>query len=335
MKRWITLFALVILVQVGLTVYTHWNATVPQGIVTNGPLITIKSAEIDGLLFEDDQGKKLHIQKVNGQWLLPDSLNFPADSIRVQALIEKITQLNREWPEASTTEAASRFRVAADDYAHRLSLVVQGKTQQVLYFGTSPGLRKLYLRLEGDSEIHSMEIAAHDLAVDPGDWIDTTVLHLKEKQLAEVKLPEVVLKKGKEGLLPVGLKEGEEVNTKKLGSLVNRLTGLSISAILGTERKPEYGLDRPVLTYSVILQDGKTLTYSFAQKVQTTAEQEKTPPEDNSYILEVSSLKQLVQVDGWQVEAIKNAKREELVQMKAKAADEQESVQPPSNTVPH
>nr|WP_320013065.1 DUF4340 domain-containing protein [uncultured Desulfobulbus sp.] len=331
MKRWITLCALLALAQAGLTLWTNWNAGGQQRAVAKGNLVALNVADIDTLLFEESDGNTLKIQKIDGRWQLPDSMGFPADSIRVQGLVEKITQLKREWPEASTAEAATRFKVSRDNFAHRLRLSGQGKELQVIYFGSSPGLRQLYLRCAGDPEIHSIEMTAHDLSTRPGDWIDTTVLHLKKEQLVEVKLPEIDLTRVKGSLQPVDLQQGEEVEAHRLNGLLNRLTGLSISAILGSEDKPEYGLAKPVFSYSVSLENGQIISYSFAQKTAAQTPDDQASPQESSYILKTSALNQLVQVDGWQVDALKKIKRTDIVQHKAVAEEEKDA----SSQVPH
>ncbi|MDD2463599.1 MAG: DUF4340 domain-containing protein [Desulfobulbus sp.] len=317
MKRWILVCALLVLVQVGATVWTNWGQPQSGTLAAKGPLLALQAASINGLLLEDFAGQKLALEKRNEHWVLPGADKFSADAVRIQGLIDKLVGLQRGWPEAATSEAATRFKVAPENFAHRLTVLENGKAVKVIYFGSSPGLRALYLRVDKDPEIYSMTIAANDLAAKEGDWIDTTVLHLKADQVVRVQLPGLELEQGKAGLQPVGLKEGEELVKEQRDLLVNRLTGLSISALLGKEVRPEYGLDHPVLAYSVVLKDGTTISYQFGQKPKSAQAQEKTPSViDNSYVLKVSNQEQLLQVDGWQVDELKKASRGELVQTK-------------------
>ncbi|MGD9949541.1 MAG: DUF4340 domain-containing protein [Desulfobulbus sp.] len=321
MKRWIIVGVLLVLVQAGLTVWTNGVYENSGTQSAKGPLLAVQATAVDGLLLEDNEGHKLKLGKRNNHWLLPGSGNFPADSIRIQTLIEKLVNLQRGWPEATTSDAAGRFKVAPDNFVHRLTLLANGKTLKMIYFGSSPGLRKLYLRVDKDPEIHSMTIAAHDLETKADDWIDTTVLHLKADQVARVHLPGLELEQGKDGLQPVGLQAGEEVVKDRRDMLVSRLTGLSISAILGKERKTEYGLDHPVLEYSVELKDGSKISYQFGQAPKPAeAKDGNLPPvTDNRYVLKVSNQEQLLRVDGWQVDELKKASRAELVKAKVVA----------------
>ncbi|MGE4560385.1 MAG: DUF4340 domain-containing protein [Desulfobulbus sp.] len=323
MKRWIIVCALLVLIQAGLTFWTNWGQRDGGAPAAKGPLLAVQAASISSLLLEDNEGHKLALKKVKDHWVLPGSDGFPADSIRIQGLIDKLVHLQRGWPEATTGDAATRFKVAPENFVHRLTLLENGNPLKVLYFGTSPGLRKLYLRVDKDPEIHAMTLAAHDLATKVDDWIDTSVLHLKADQVVRVHLPGVELERGKDGLQPVGLQEGEELVKSERDGLVNRLTGLSISALLGPEAKPEYGLDHPALEYSVELEGGATISYLFGQPPKPAEAKDSQPLPVTSYVLKVSSQEQLLRVDGWQVDMLKKASRAELVKAKVTATPPQ------------
>jgi hypothetical protein len=279
----------------------------------------MQGVTITGLLLEDGAGRSMALNKVKDGWILPGSGGFSADAVRIQSLIGKLTALQRGWPEATTAEAATRFKVAADRFEHKLTLLQQEKPVAVVYFGTSPGLRKLYFRVDNDPEIHVLEVPPHDLDTSADAWIDTTVLHLKPEQVLRVSLPGVELERTKEGLQPVGLQEGEELIKDRLDSLVKRLSRLSISHILGKEIKPEYGLDQPALQYSIALEGGTTLDYLFGQPPKSVSKEGEPAVGDNSYVLKVSNQEQLLRVDGWQVDELKIASRASLVKPKAEA----------------
>ena len=334
MKRLIIAAALLVLVQVGLTVWTHWGDKGEKTRSTRGALLSVQAASIDGLLFEDQAGRKLQLSKVKNHWLLPESGQFPADSKRIDGLLDTLVRLQYEWPEATTAEAAKRFKVAPENFVYRVSLLAGGKPLKVLYFGSSAGLRKLYFRVDNEAAIHSMVVSAHDLSTAFDDWIDTSVLYLNADQVAQVHLPGLDLVQGKEGLVPADLKKGEELVKEKRDLLVNRLTRLSISAILGKEVKPAHGLDRPILEYRLELKDGTRISYQFGEPPKPVPGQEQGPS-DNSSVLKVSTLEQLLRVDGWQVEELKKASRAELVRPMAPIPDAKGEKDEPAETHIH
>jgi len=322
MKRWIYVCAIVALAQAGLAVWTNVARHAGETRANKGLLLNVKAAEVNELLLEDGQGRKLTLKKDADRWLLPDSGSFPADAERVQGLIDRLAGLQRGWPEATTPEAAARFKVAPDTFERKLSLRANGKNAAVVYFGTSPGLRKVYLRADQDADIQAMPLAPNELEIQADNWIDAGVLRLKPEQVTRVDLPNLQLTRTPDGLQPADLKPEEELIKERRDALIKRLTGLSITAILGKEPKPEYGLDAPALRYTVELEGGGKIDYVVGQapKPEKTegdsADAQPSAPTDNSSVIKTSNQEQLLRIDGWQIEELKHATRGSLVRPK-------------------
>ncbi|WP_306547808.1 DUF4340 domain-containing protein [Desulfobulbus sp.] len=342
MKRWIVMCAIVALAQAGLAVWTNLARHAGETQVSKGPVLNLKAAEVNELLLEDGQGQKLALKKEADRWLLPDSGAFPADSERVQGLIDRLAGLQRGWPEATTAEASTRFKVAPDTFERKLSLRANGKDVAVVYFGISPGLRKVYLRADKDADIQAMPLTPNELELQVDNWIDAGILRLKPEQVTRVDLPNLHLERTQDGLQPADIKPDEELVKERRDALVKRLTGLSISAILGKESKPEYGLDTPVLRYTVELEGGVKIDYLVGQppkpekpEGQAAPEDAQPPqPADNSYVVKASNQEQLLRIDGWQIEELKNAARASLVRTKAQQpAAPQQSATPDTTTI--
>jgi hypothetical protein len=313
------------LIQVGLTVATHSLRHADENKSGKGPLLKLTASEVNEVVLEDGEGRRLILKKEQGRWLLPDVGSFPADAARIQGLIDRLVGLQRGWPEATTAEAAGRFKVAADRFERKLSLRKDGTLLGTVFFGTSAGLRKSYLRIDGDSDIQTLAIAQHELEVKVDGWIDTGILRIKPEQVVRVSLPGLRLERGPDGMRPADITASEEVVKDRRDQLVKQVTGLTISGLLGTDEKPEYGLDQPVLRYAVELEGGATTEYIFGQekKPGQTGGQEGTPPEiEQSLVLKVSNQTQLFRIDTWQVEEIRKATRASLVHAKVQQPTE-------------
>lgn len=333
MKKLIAVCAVLVLVQTGLVVLTnYYNPS--QSQPDKGPLLKIAAAEINELILEDAEGQSLLLKKDKEQWQLPALDSFPADTVRVRELIERLAGLQRGWPEATTAEAATRFKVAADRFERKLTVRKEGDAPAVLYFGSSPGLRKIYFRVDGDSEIHALALGQHDLEARADAWIDTRVLHLKPEHVLRVDLPGVQLVRQGEGLQPADLTANEEIVKDGRDALVKRLTTLAITSVLGKESKPEYGLDAPALRYTLELEGGGTIEYIFGQPPKTEAKEPgEQAAEPESYVVKVSNRDQLFRVEGWQVDAIRKANRATLVRSKEPAPAVQSPIAPAAPTV--
>ena len=331
MKRLILICAVLVLAQAGLVVLTHFGRQADETQTGKGPLLKLTASEVNELLLEDGEGRKLRLKKEKERWVLPESGSFPADTVRVQELIQRLAGLQRGWPEATTIEAATRFKVAPDRFERKLSLGKDGKSLATVYFGASPGLRKIYLRVDNDAEIQTLAMPQHELEVQADSWIDTGLLRLKPEQIMQVDLPGLQLERTQDGLQPADLKPEEELAKDRRDLLVKRLAGLTVSALLGGENKPEYGLDNPALRYTVELDGGVTIDYLFGQlpkAEQGEGKEGALPMAENSSVLKVSNQEQLFRVDGWQLEEIKTATRAALVRTKAQKPAEGQLVDP-------
>ena len=333
MKRLIIACLVVLAVQMGLTVWSHWPKTEEGITASKGPLMHFTPAVINELLIEDGEKHSLVVKKNEERWVIPDQGGCPADAARIQALLERLAALQRGWPEASTTEAATRFQVAAEKFAYRLTLRQDGNEQAKVYLGTSPGLRKLYLRKDGDKEILAMAITPQELDLKTDNWIDTKMLQLDPAKIKRLVLPEVTLVKQGQELLPEGLGEQEEVVKDQRDNLMKTAAGLTVRGLAGQERKPAFRLDAPLLRYSIELEDGKTVEYTAGREVRP---QEKTPadgtapPPEPATVVQVSGQQQLFQVDGWQIDALLKANRAGLIRAKTASTPAAQKATPPA-----
>jgi len=324
MKRLIWFLLILLLAQIGLVATIRFTDRTGTERTEKGVLLDFKATDINEVLLEDGEGHHLALKKDKDRWFLPEAGLFPADTARVQDLIDRLAgmHMQRGWPEAATAEAAARFKVAPDKYVRKLNLLKDGTAQAIVYFGASPGLRKIYLRADNDPEIQSMSLSQHDLEVRVDSWIDPTVLQLKPERIKRIELPGLRLERGQDGgLQPSDLAPDEEVVGELRDALVNRLAGLMVTGLLGTEARPEYGLHPPGLQYTVELDNGTVVEYLFGQppKPATPAEKDAAPmpPADPPLVLKVSNQEQLFKVDGWQMDELKNAARSSLVRTKA------------------
>ena len=313
MKRILFICSVLVVVQLVLTAIVYQRDRERGRTLDTGPLVTLDASAVHGVELEGGDGRTLVLKKEQGAWRIPALADFPADTLRVQRLIERIGAVQRGWPEATTAEAAVRFRVAGDHFERKLTLRGEDGIQDVFYFGLSPGLRRMYFRVEGDQEIHSLEVMAHELEVLADAWIDSGALHLKADQVERVELPGITLERREEGLQPIDLDQGEELLKDRRDALVWQLISLSITAVLGTESRPEYGMENPFFRYRLILSDGSVIDYVFGRPLTVEGGGEDEILTDNSPVARVSGYAHLFQVEAWQVDDIVRASRDTLV----------------------
>ncbi|MGI6657353.1 MAG: DUF4340 domain-containing protein [Desulfobulbus sp.] len=334
MKRWIAFCCVLLAVQLGLTL---WSGVYRAR--TTGPgaaVLALEPARIGELILEDRSGNRLVLRKIDSQWVVPAAGDFPADSQRIQGLIERLAGLTRGWPEATTAEAAVRFEVAADRFVRKLRLLQDGQVLRTLYFGISAGGGSTFFRMDGDTEVYAAHLGARDLDLSVDGWINPDVLAVQVGEVEQVHLPGLELARTPQGLQPTGLVSGEEVDAGLLAAVVEQVTRFPVKGLLGKERRPEFGLDKPALRYTMELAGGISRSYSFGLP-QKTDKREKAGDASSGFhlaegeaALHVSGMEQIFRVEAWRVEELGKATRAALVhtrQVPATALDAPPAVQ--------
>ena len=76
-------------------------------------------ASLDALQITDAKDNKLRLSRSPTGWQAAAS---PADTVKVEALLEKLQGLQTAWPVATSADAQTRFEVADDKFQRRLQL---------------------------------------------------------------------------------------------------------------------------------------------------------------------------------------------------------------------
>ncbi len=267
-------------------------------------LLSFDKQAVSGLRIEDGTDSVV-LEKQEGQWLLPESGDFPASQRDVGNLLDNLAALQKGWPVARTRNAARRFSVDEDQFERKLTLVSDDATRAILFVGSSPGFRKVYVRPGDGNEIFAVEFNTWEADAKTDSWIDKDILKLDESEVQRIEMPGLILHR-EDGLLQVAdLSESEQTNGEERRALLARLSGLRIQSLLGTDVKPEYQQDEPALELTMTRNDGEVLSYRFSQ------------PEDAAYyVLKRSDMEVYFKVAEYTVNPVKDTTREKLVQDK-------------------
>jgi hypothetical protein len=162
------------------------------------PLLGLTAADITQLrLTEGDQ--RIQLERQGDRWRLsmlsegaadnPAEV-LPANDTLVTGLLVKLQALTTSWPVAQTQSAQQRFEVAESLYQRKLELTTDTGSQ-TLYLGTSPGFRKLHVRLKDQEEIYALSLNLYEMPAELDYWLDKRLLAsqaLTEIESTNVKL---------------------------------------------------------------------------------------------------------------------------------------------------
>ncbi len=321
MKKTLALLAVLLLVQTGLAGYLWNHSRTQDAFVDDEPLLDFSTDHITAITITGPDKKTVILKKKDSRWFLPGYFKAPADGDRVDELLAKLAGLKKSWPVATTPEAATRFKVAADQFERHIILKKGDTPVAELYVGTSPSFRKVHVRLPSRPEIMAVTFSTMDVNDTPDDWLDKDIATLDEDKIAAITLNDIHLihKNGKWTLADPGAQEqpgraangendistnqsNQKTDAKKANTIVHALTGLRVDSVLGTEELPEYGLKKPVIHCRVRLRNKTTIDYRFGS-IKDKA----------YYALKRSDLPYVFKTGKWQVKPLLNRQRKELV----------------------
>lgn len=212
----------------------------------------------------------IELAKKNGAWVIPSQFDAPADSARVSSLLDKLAALKRGLPVATSDAAMKRFKLVDGDFERRVLLKSGGKTLDTLYLGDSPGLRKSDARVNTDRAVYAVDLATYELPTDIAAWLNADVLHQDVGQLTGLDISggkgekvELVKQPGADKdrkaastWTDPALTGDKHIDSSHAEALADQVSQLRIEGVLGTQLKPEWQQDHPVL--SLQLKDDKS-----------------------------------------------------------------------------
>jgi hypothetical protein len=193
MQRLIFAAVALLLVQLGLILLVNSGNKGLESAPANTSFLDVSGKSVDSMELTDGEGKKLLITKKENTWILPGLQNAAADKGQVNSLLDKLQGLKQGFVNATSAEAAKRFKVAKDSFERHVVLKAGDSVVGDFYVGTSPGFRQVHCRREGSDNIVALPLSTYELDVDGSKWLDKNVLHLEQKNISVIHLPAVNL----------------------------------------------------------------------------------------------------------------------------------------------
>jgi hypothetical protein len=305
MNRWSILLGICLAIQIGLAVGVNLARTDYGAFEPMETILSFNSKTVDSIHIQGDE-KRVELTKQEGRWRVSSLNNFQADQNKVDAFLDKLAELKKGWPVATTTAAAKRFKVAEKNFERKIDLAQGGKNITTLYLGTSPSFQKVHARNRDEESVYAVQFNDYEAGATPEDWIDNEILQHPASDILRVQLPDFSLSRQDENLFVEGLDENtEETVTEEAERLLRKIAGLRIRTVLGGEATFETNRDHPVFKYTLVLTSGDSEEYMFSK-----------PKDAGHYVLKTSYREEYFEVDDWIVDGIKEIDRSKLVRKK-------------------
>ena len=321
MQKTIGILAVVLAAQLVLAVSLSFTAPDLSAAKPDTALFDLGERSVDRLIIEGPDQQRVVLAREGDNWVLPQMEDFPADRARVDGLLDRLEGLKRGLPVATTEGAQKRFKVDDQTFERRIELARSDDTLATLYFGSSPGMRRVHARSAQDDAVYTVEFGLYDAPAEAGEWEDKAVLQLPRDEIDHIEVADLVLGRTpgdaaggtaaqNEGSKPAapnwsgeGLQQGETLNQAGADALAQKLAELRIGSVLGREKKPGYGLDAPQLVLTVQRNGAEAIQYRLGKRDQ-----------EKDYVLKVSSRPEYFRLPGYSAEPlIEAARRDTLV----------------------
>jgi hypothetical protein len=260
MKRHQQILAGLLVVQIILTVVVFWPKPAASGEAT--PLFPdVQVEDVTSLFVADDQGNEILLSREDGEWVMPEAGNYPTRSGSVTSVLSKTVQLESGNLVARTPASHDPLQVAEDNFVRKVVMETSGGDSHVLYVGSSPRYSATHVRLEGQDETYLVSgLSTYELTATPNTWVDTSYVSVDNAELVEVTLENehgtvTFVPEGENAWTLADLSDDETADSTQIRTLVNRASRLSLKQPLGLTEEPEYGLEAPNATVTMVLSD--------------------------------------------------------------------------------
>lgn len=253
--------------------------------------------------------KTVVLEKQGTTWGVAGADGYPADATKIDTFLKNVEKVKASGAVVSSESYFKKLEVADDKFQRKVSLTVDGKPVTFL-LGSSPSFKRIHLRKAGEKDVVVVEgLTAWDVGFRASDWVDRNYLKVPEADVWAVTLKNtkgtIQLEKSPSGEWAMaGLKAGQTLKKTSVDDVVRKIATVSLEEPLGKTLKPEYGLDAPITTVTMVT---GTSTIPGTPPPTTTTETlviGKKASEGNQYYIKASSKDYVVAAPGWALEPL-------------------------------
>lgn len=314
MNRRNQILAGIVVLQLILVAVVFWPRRAVSGKEGQSLFPGVAADQVVKLSITAGDGKTILLSKKDGNWVLPDAGDYPAQADKVPALLTKLLGLKAGGAVATTTASQARLKVAKDDFERLVEFDLADGTGHQLYIGSGPSYGASYVRADDENDVYlAANLAVQDAGTEASAWVDTAYLTIPTDQIVGLTVENAQGKfefeKSGGAWTMAGLAAGETLNESSVQGLVNRLNPLSLVRPLGKEDKPEYGLQQPaaILTVETTSTEGGNKTYTLKVGAQDAT--------DKSYVVISSESAYYVRVSQYSVQDLVQKGRDGFLQV--------------------
>jgi hypothetical protein len=291
MDRRNVILSAILVVQLALVAFLFWPNR--GGSVAVGALVPgVEEAGVTGVKIQAPDAT-IELAKEGDGWVLANYGGYPVDTVKVTDLVTKLLSIDTSRLVANTASSHNRLQVAEDDYVRKIDLLSGGQTRTV-YVGSSPSMRATNVRAAGSDAVYlTGDLRGTDIRTDVGGWVNLTYFQTPSADAQSVTIENA---NGRLEFTRVntdtwtlnGLADAELFSQNNFTTILTRLGGLNMVAPVGKDERPEFGMENPNATVTVVSRpagvEEKTLTLLIGAKDEGGANYYAKSSESDFYV---------------------------------------------------
>lgn len=248
--------------QVALIALVNINWTSASAKAGESLLSVPDQSAIDQILITQDN-KDVVIASDGTTWSLSDMNKLPASEQKISGVLDDLVRLKKTWPVAKTTSAAGRFEVAEDKFNKRVVLKNGDDTLTTLYLGTSPGYKRVHLRIDDEDEIYSAAINGYDISGTAVDWLDKGLLKQQSALLSSLTFNDLTLQKDGTAWRLADQADNEEPNTEEINKVTDFITNLQVTGLLEQDKVKTIKVLKPAIKITTTVDQNEVSYFAY------------------------------------------------------------------------
>ncbi len=232
----------------------------------SGPLLAnFEPGNVAMLTVQDAEANSIALARRDEGWVLPEADEFPADSSKVAAFLDKLALVRTNRLVTQTEESHERLQVAEEAFERLVTLEMADGSTHELRIGTSAGPSATHIRVDEQPEVYlTGDLASWDANAVATGWINPTYYTVPLTATVGLTLSNAsgtfeFTREGEAWSL-VGLAEGETFNQSALTAMLAQATSMTMVRPLGSDEEAAYGLASPRATVTLRTAEGETHT---------------------------------------------------------------------------
>ena len=300
----------VLILQIALTAIVFLSSR--PAIASNNPLVPdFNPDEVTSITITGNTGEKITMEKIDGNWVLPDADQFPVLSQNVVDLLDKVASIRDNRLVTNTSASHARLLVDEKEFLQKIEFT-SPKGSATLFIGSSPAANNVHIRLgKSDAVFLTNVLSSIQLSPTYSNWINTSLVQITGANVQKISIllqneSFHFYKDTDNNWTSQELSAGEIIDAAKWSSLLSGFSNIRMVAPVSKTTQSIYGFDNPSAKLNLTYLDENNNTQESELLIGNNDES------GSNYYAKWSQQPYIVKISSYNAERIVNLSKEDF-----------------------